>query len=155
MTDIVEGSETESFRTMRDDLCDFIGPNAEKYLRAYNSKGWAGYSFAAALIPIPWLMYRKMYVATAGFLFVAVIIGVLLPHGGFSLAGAFGAMGKTLYLTQAERKIRKIDARDLPVAERMSLIRRAGGISWLGAAIGTIITIGLTVAVIAADYLPA
>jgi hypothetical protein len=144
-------------RTNRDDLRVFIGPNAERYLRAYDLKqtrrrGLAGFSVAAAFIPLAWLMYRKMYVAAGILLLGSLIIGLVIPDigPGIGIAGVFGVLGKTLYLSHAESRLRKIGARHLPPAEHVALLQRAGGVSWIGAVIGAIIMAGGVLAVIAA-----
>ncbi len=155
-------AEARTPHALRDDLRDFFGPNAEPYLRAYDRKmaslaksrrgNFLGFSLAALLVPLPWLMYRKMYIAAGGFLFAALLIGLLLPDAGasFSVAGICGAMGKALYVAHAEGKIRKIDGRHLSPSARTDLIRRAGGVSWLSAAIGIVIMAGTIAAMIAA-----
>ena len=147
MADITVGQgEAPRIRTFRDDLSDFIGPNAESYLRSYDLKakrGRAGFSFVAAFFTLPWLMYRKMYGAAGALLLAGLVIGFLLPHAtaGAGIGGVFGVMGKQLYLSHAEAKIKKISARQLSTEEHIAVISRAGGISWLGATLGSIITL--------------
>jgi len=149
--------EQGTVRTSRDDLRDFIGPNAERYLRAYDLRQarrrfLGGFSLAAAFIPLAWLMYRKMYIAAGILLLGSLIIGLVMPDigPGVGIAGAFGVLGKTLYLSHAESRLRKIGARHLPLAEHIALLKRAGGVSWVGGAIGAVIMAGCVLAAIAA-----
>jgi hypothetical protein len=147
----------DKVRTSRDDFRDFIGPNAERYLRAYDlrqarRRAFGSFSLAAAFIPLAWLMYRKMYVAAGILLLGSLIIGLVMPDigPGAGIAAVFGVLGKTLYLSHAESRIRKIGARHLPPAEHVALLKRAGGVSWISGAIGAIIMAGCVLAVIAA-----
>ncbi|HWT96380.1 MAG TPA: hypothetical protein VN229_02155 [Terriglobales bacterium] len=160
MADIaVEQNDASWPRTYRDDLRDFIGPNAESYLRSYDLKtkrGRAGFSWAAAFIPLPWLMYRKMYGAAGALLLGGLVISFLLPHmsAGAGIGAVFGVMGKQLYFSHADAKIKKISARQLPTEEHVAVISRAGGISWLGAALGSIITVAGVLAVLYTAHSP-
>jgi len=168
MTDIAEvpsqptgsqpvGGQPAEGRTSRDDLRDFIGPNADSYLRAHDARqarrfSFSNFSWAACFIPLPWLLYRKMYVIAAVFLFGSLILGVLLPDVkiGTGIAGVFGAMGKTLYLGHAESRVRKLANRGLAPADHVDVLKRAGGVSWLGGVIGALITAGFVALVILA-----
>ena len=128
----------------------FCGPNAGPYLRYYRDKyvnrgnrlnfGW---SWAAFLFWIPWTFYRKLYLVAFGLIALPVVMGALLP-GWTAMPLAGGAImiycalcGKRGYIEHALRKIRKIDAKGLPRAERDARIRREGGVSYLTASVAT------------------
>jgi hypothetical protein len=58
------------------DLRVFVGPNADFYLRSWGPAltgdgGVRGFNLAAAIIPVPWLLYRRMY---APALLVAAVV---------------------------------------------------------------------------------
>lgn len=138
------------------DLRLFIGPRADAYLAyfrgRYRDPGQSldlSWHWGAALFPIPWMFYRKLYVLGFGLLLLPVVAGALLPHkagvslGGLSLALFCGLLARRVYLDHAIRCIRRTDAAGLAPAERGARIRRTGGVSWLGAGLATALWFGL------------
>ncbi len=139
----------------RQDLALFIGTNAGRYLDRRQRHGW---HWPAALLPLPWLLYRKMYWEC--FALLALILPLRLAFPDFITPTLLplmmlGLYAHTLYMHSAHRRVRKADRRDLPGARRDRYLVRAGGISWPGAILGTLITVSvvgqiLTPAILAA-----
>ncbi len=127
------------------DLAHVIGANSADYIRRARGFAW---HWPAALVPVPWLLYRKMYPEC--FLYLAVVTlfplalsnPVLTP--GLSqvllLTLFLGLRGHMLYRHSALRRIRKADNRELPGARRTRYLTRAGGVSWPGAVLGVLVT---------------
>lgn len=131
----------------------FIGPNADAYLRHYlatRSSGrrtLRGLSWPAFFVPLPWMLYRKLYLEAIGMLAAAVFAAYALPqffpeYGRNATMGlwvGFAVVAKSIYLLRAERRVRAIVARNLPPAEHDAALRRAGGVSIIGAVMGSVL----------------
>lgn len=89
-------------------------------------------------------MYRRMYLYAGGILAIGVLIAVIFPkHGTGGAAGisiALCMMAKPVYLAFARRKINKAGEKAVDEADRLRRIAKAGGVSVVGAVIGSIIT---------------
>jgi hypothetical protein len=78
-------------------------------------------------------MYLWAALVSAGPLVLAYVPGLSYLDWGASLAGAFGLR---FYFADADRAIARIRAAAADEDEAEALIRRAGGVSWVGAAVG-------------------
>ncbi len=152
---LVDEAETPSER----DLALFIGRRAAPFLRTY----WRGggplsgpfllrsfalsWSWPAFLIPVPWLLYRKMYAIAFGYVAVIVLLGLSAPGAATSTGAAFsilmGLIGKGLYLQHALRRLRRADTRGLTGAQRDDYLQRAGGVSMAAATYGTLFVLSI------------
>jgi len=142
-------------RLYRDDLAQFVGPNADKYLGLYDrqkqgKRQGVSWCWGAFFVPLGWLLYRRMTLVAACVLGVAVLLAVLFPKftgGGWVI---IPMQCKQWYLLYAQRKIAKINARATSEEERIRLLQKAGGVSIAGAVIGTVITVAPLVALVLA-----
>jgi hypothetical protein len=119
-----------------EDLRDFFGPRADKYLaiyermRASNKTHVNSWNWIVFFTTFPWFFYRKMYLAGAGLIFLPMLAAYL-----FGLTGNAGAMaGVSLiangqYVLLGMRRLLKADALGLVGEERKEYLRRAGGVS--------------------------
>ena len=125
----------------------FIGNNAYFYMekwREHGGKTLKGWNWAAFLIGIEWMAYRKMYVeAVLAFLAVSaasIVLNLLLGLFGVSwgfgkaLGDLFrlvlGILGNLLYRNKALRSVRKTGVLDEP--SRLSYLKSKGGTSVIG-----------------------
>ncbi|QNH63696.1 DUF2628 domain-containing protein [Hymenobacter sediminicola] len=124
----------------------FFGRSREYYLELWQLRQQGKYvhfNIAAFFFGVFWFAYRRMYFVL--FLLVAVLLAeamleqALLGEArgqgrtilvGLVQASVLGAFGNTLYLWDAERKMRKILRRAIPKDDILALLRRAGGTSW-------------------------
>ena len=145
-TDVIADSvATEHER----DLALFIGRNAGRFERAWREISLrrlpVTWSWPGFLVPVPWLFYRKMYLAAFSYVATIVILGLAAPDVAGRLAAAFSiliaVLGKSLYVYHARRRIRRADARGLSGAARDDYLRRAGGVSPAAAIFGTLFTL--------------
>lgn len=117
----------------------FFARNRSRLMAHYDALGLGAWPFCwpGLLAPQAWFLYRKMYLWAAlvsvGPLLISYVPG--LAYLDWS-AALIGALGLKFYLAGAERTIARIraDARD--ENEARALIARAGGVSWIGGAIG-------------------
>ncbi|UQZ84563.1 hypothetical protein SK3146_03818 [Paenibacillus konkukensis] len=133
------------------ELCTFVGSNADFYLKKwkYKDKGW---NWAAFFCVYFWLAYRKMYlnlmiVFLAHILAILLYLTIITSSVGetsallrlilpfvVSLVSLFifpffmGFYGNRMYYNHATRKIEHIKSKILNEAEREKRIRRQGGV---------------------------
>ena len=124
----------------------FFGPNANYYLERWQLRQQGKYvtfNVAAFFGGLFWFAYRRMYLVLF-FIFVALILETLVEQAligeqqstratvlaNLVFASLYGAFGNSLYLWDAERKMRKIVRLGLPREELLARLRRAGGASW-------------------------
>ena len=123
---------------MDDDLRLFFGANGERLLRI-QSAGALALCWPGLLFPQAWFLYRKMY-GWAALVSAGPLVVVYLPHLSFLawIAALPGGLGLKFYFDRAQRTIRDIraDAPDEPAAR--ALIAKAGGVSWVGGAVGLV-----------------
>lgn len=154
--------QTAELSTIEQRLDSFIGLHSDEYLEYYQelyqkkSAGalghwhWVPFAFS-----ISWLFARRRYLTGLALLLLTLGLHVLLPGGpGIALGIAVialgcGFAGRPLYVALALRKIEQIEARRLWPVQRDTQLHRAGGVSIIGAAFGTI----LWVCTMAAPYL--
>lgn len=154
-------------------LADFIGRHAPIYLAHYRRTGSQrvpvtaparetanpaiSWHWAAFVLTIPWLFYRKMYLGGI----VLVILPVLFDHivpgslffgSGLMIAVCAGLYAKSWYLAHALSKIDRATERYSAMDRRLAYIRRAGGVSKPGAVFGAL-TQGITISLALRDLL--
>ncbi len=154
-------------------LADFIGTRAATYLAHYRRieradppaavqafqlpRRTMSWHWAAFLVTIPWLFYRKMYLGGI----VLVILPVLFDHiapgslffgSGFMIAICTGLYAKSWYLGHAVNKIDKATETFPTLEQHTAYLRRAGGVSIPGAVFGAL-TQGITVFLALRDLL--
>ena len=135
------------------DLTLFIGRNAGRFERAWREISWwrlpMTWSWPGFLVPVPWLFYRKMYLAAFSYVAAIIIMGLAAPGTAGKLAAAFSiliaVLGKSLYVHHARRRIRRADARGLTGPARDAYLQRAGGASPAAAIFGTLFTLSAIV----------
>ena len=129
----------------------YFGPNAEKYLdtadklRARNGtiSGWVPtWCWPAFWVPIPWMLYRKQWIAAAATLILPILAAYFFPLKGstsFAIGVLIAMFAKSYYVTTAAAQIRAIMAMESEPAEVRDRVRRAGGVSVAGAVVGGVI----------------
>ncbi|HEU0071222.1 MAG TPA: hypothetical protein VFS04_08000 [Alphaproteobacteria bacterium] len=129
-------------------LSAFIGPRAQTYVRHWQNttagarKFYSGIVWQVLLVPVPWLLYRKMYLAAAVVFFLPIAFELLFPGNkvfGIPFAVAIAISAKDYYLYHAKTKIKKIAARYPDTEQQREKIARTGGVSWPAAIIGVVV----------------
>jgi hypothetical protein len=131
-----------------DDLRLYLGRNPGPYMAFWERARASGHPFVwswnwwGLLFPLPWLFYRKIWAVGAAVVLLPVLLDAMIgigPGAGIALAALVAAGGKPLVVERAERKVRTIDALGLLSQESIDRLRRAGGVSRPGAAIGALL----------------
>ena len=139
----------------REDLALVIGTNADRYLDQARGYNW---HWPAALVPLPWLLYRKMYWECFAFLALVLPLRLVFPQfitPTLLPVMLLGLYAHTLYIHAARRRVRKANSRELPGARRNRYLVRAGGVSWPGAILGMLITLSVAAHLLAPTILAA
>lgn len=143
-------AEVFSDRTYRDDLKLFVGRNSEPFLALYDQQQGGRQRFLSMLcwpaffVPIAWYMYRRMHLYACLIIVIGIALGVFIEKlgsggtAGFSMV--FAATAKPIYLAFARRRIEKAGGQATDEVDRLKRIAKAGGISVIGAVIGTALT---------------
>jgi hypothetical protein len=122
----------------------FVGPNADQYLgkwrimEAHNkAHSW---NWAAFLLSIYWMAYRKMFqpaLLAAGAVLLLVVVGMLMPPIAaltnllvLGVAGGVGWRGNTLYRDHVGRSLARIEAVSPDPQARLTAAQSQGGVSW-------------------------
>jgi hypothetical protein len=144
-------AEVFSDRTYRDDLKLFVGRNAEAFLAFYDHQGGGRPRFFSAIcwpaffVPVAWYMYRRMYLYAGLIIILGIALGTLLEKlgsgGTVGISIALAGIAKPAYLAFAKRKIAKAGELATDEVDRLTRIAKAGGVSVMGAVIGTAITV--------------
>jgi hypothetical protein len=146
-----------------DDLRLYLGPNPGPYVAYWESARASGHPFVwgwnwwGLLFPVPWLFYRKIWAVGAAVVLLPVLLDAVLGFGseaGIGLAALIAAGGKALVIERAERKSKSVDALGLLSQESIARLRRAGGVSRPGAAIGALMMLAVLILALY-DRLPA
>lgn len=138
-----------------DELGLFVGENREKYrnkfARLYQNDGQyqTQWHWPAFLVPVPWMIYRKLYPWAAAL----IVLQMILPPIALAAVGiSMGMMGNYLYYRHAMQRIGKITASG---TERRDEIVQAGGTNSMLVTIGATFLIGLlTLFVYAQFFMP-
>lgn len=132
--------------SIRDDLYEFFGPRAGKFLAVYDKMRAAkkpyiiSWNWPVFLTIFVWHFYRKMYLLGA-VLMLCQFVG-LFVFGNYGLviyAVAVAAGGNRQYVLWAMQRLEKADALGLVAEKRQDYLRRAGGVSGLAATLAAII----------------
>lgn len=129
----------------------FVGPNADYYIAKWNEMAASGtgisWNWAAFLLSLFWLTYRKMFVAAgvtaAGFL-LFMLLGALVPSlalvtGGVTLglAALVGIFGNRVYRDHVDRSLAGLERSSPDPESLQEALRARGGVAMplaLGAA---------------------
>jgi len=140
----------------------FVGRNKHKYeptIEAMErsaddfSKWTIGWSWAALFVPVLWLAYRKMWAHAAVVYFAMIAIGYLAGNQAWLSSAAyivFALFAKSVYVSHAAGRIRRILASESNAAASAIAIRDAGGVSVGGAWIAFFLMLLPGVALVAA-----
>lgn len=140
----------------------FAGPKAELYQATYDKmrakspefrKLAIGWCWPAFFFTLPWLLYRKQWVYAAVILFLPAVLTFLFAvpnESGLAFTTMVAIMGKSFYVHDARRTIRRILDEEGHTEQARQRIARAGGTSTAGAVVGTAIFVIALAAQIAA-----
>jgi hypothetical protein len=133
----------------------YLGPNQDKFLETYERVVSSGSPFApsfvwpAFLLPVAWMLYRKLWVPAVLFMFLPMMIVYVtgVKFSALAITAALAVVAKPMYVLLARAQIKRIAARE-PDPERLrAKVAAAGGVSIPGMIIGILIT-GLGLALI-------
>jgi hypothetical protein len=143
----------------RDAFVAFVGPNADRFLPTFDKmqerdpglKGIVrGWCWPAFFVPLPWLLYRKQWAMAAAVIAVPIVLAYLFHSSRVSLglAVATAMTGKSVYVMDAARKIRKLCTQERDPIRQRERIAQAGGVSVAGAVLGALIIVAAIAAVV-------
>ncbi|MCZ4279611.1 DUF2628 domain-containing protein [Kiloniella laminariae] len=129
----------------------FVGPNADKFIRIYQAqqakKAGMSFNWAVLIAALPWLFYRKLYLTGLGVLLLPMALLYVfpaIPNGALTgLSVALVMVANAYYVGVALRQIKKLKALNLPREELHERLKKSGGTSPIGAAIGGVIVAAL------------
>lgn len=131
-----------------EDLRLYLGQNAQTFVSYWERLKASGYPFLwswtwwGALFPIPWLFYRKLWSTGAVLVLLPILLDAMIDFGlnaSLALGLLVGLTGKALVVERAESKTQNINDLGLVSQDSIDRLRRAGGVSAPGAAIGAIL----------------
>ena len=148
----IEGTSERSLFTL------FFGPKADLYLatleklrekNAALTSPVMTWCWPALFVPLPWLLYRKMWAAAAAIVILPILIYYFVPIGG-GVGGTVSSIviamfAKSFYVQSAAGKIRRIVSENADPEVVRDKVRRAGGVSVAGAVIGSCILLAVFV----------
>jgi Protein of unknown function (DUF2628) len=101
---------------------------------------FAGFNWAAVVLNVVWLLYRKMY-REFGVAIALIVAGAVLSIPlGIAEVGSLvnavvvvviGALGNGLYRRRARLVIGAARAREPELEKRLAILRKKGGVAWL------------------------
>ena len=161
-----------------DDMKVFLGPtNGDYYLRQFqklSSGSKVSWNWPAFFITTPWLLYRKMWAWTAGYVLgvplamVVVILAITLVVKDEELAASIYMVSylvvlfvlapmfaNAVYFSHAKAKIQKVKAAVDDVDQQRLQLARVGGTSGLGVLIALVVIVIPTIGILAAVAIPA
>jgi hypothetical protein len=143
-----------------EDLAEFFGPRADKYLAVYEKmrssgnpyvRGW---NWIVFFTTFPWFFYRKMYIWGALFIFLPPLLGYLFGlKGNAGIAAGMSVMGNSQYVLSALSRLKKADMLGLVGEERKNYLRRAGGVSIVAGTLSSVLFAAMLAVVILGVYL--
>lgn len=157
------GIDVDEEVKFRMDLTLFIRKNVDIYLDLYDENfresgsRWfiCSWHWPAFFVPLLWLLYRKLYLWAAVFLFASYLTifslslvvseGVATTIGQLVIPAILAIFAKRIYINHALQRIRKADERNLTLTERDAYLERAGGVSIPGAVFGCIVLFSMIV----------
>ena len=129
----------------------FVGRRPRKYMRTYD-KAEEGrpaltLNWAAFFVPLPWLLYRKLYLEGAVFAIVPALVAFVYLPASQILSAFIGMLfflfGHGYYVFKALNRIEAIEAGSGSDAEKEQEIQHSGGVSRAGAWIGVVVVTGM------------
>ncbi len=119
---------------IREDLREYFGPNADKYLEFYEKmrtgKETGMRNWIVCFTTFPWYFYRKMYITGSLLIFLPVLLNYLFGFtGNAGIAVALCMTANRQYVFSGISRLKKADALGLKNQERREYLRRAGGVS--------------------------
>ena len=147
-TDIITNPQEQDKGLSKKEMECFIGENSKFYLKKWNQKKrWNWAAFFGGML---WLGYRKMYlVATwiivAFILFdvVQFILNIHTKNGLETIVGiVLGLSGNSFYYSHMRSRVDKIQSLGIKGQDYYDEIKKAGGTSWLGVLIVSLMIIG-------------
>jgi len=140
-----------------DDFLEFVATNDSKFIPVYAAQ-LAGerwrlvVCWPALFVPLVWLLYRKMYAATALVTVTPIVLFMLhCPPLVIRIAvmstWILVGFGRHIYVWSARLEIADIRASASDDATALNAIRRAGGVSRAGAVIGVVLTLCIGLAI--------
>lgn len=141
----------------------FIGKNYDYYIRKWKiaglEKSKLSWNWAAFLLALPWMAYRKMY--RNCWIFLGLYSVIILAETAFGvsdtlfgvismgIAVTLGWQGNSLYKHHVQKKVKEITAMNTPEQTDIELARQGG--TNIGAAVGfTIACLALVILVVLA-----
>jgi uncharacterized membrane protein len=125
---------------VRNDLRDYFGPHAEKYLAVYdkmqarNKPYVVTWNWPVFATFYPWQFYRKMPGMGAANFFGLIVVAILFRVAGILVYAVLLALTtKSQYVLAAMKSLEQADRRSLIGRERQDYLRRRGGVSVVGA----------------------
>lgn len=144
-------TSAEIVRNERSLLELFVGRRPRKFLRTFDKaeEGRAALTlnWAAFFVPLPWLLYRKLYLEGAVFAIVPALVAFVYLPASQILSAFIGMLfflfGHGYYVYKALNRIESIEAGGGTDAEKELEIQQSGGVSRAGAWIGAVIVVGM------------
>ena len=144
----------------------FIGRNVEKFEPVLDQmeekrpdlrRMVVTWSWPAALVGFPWLLYRKQWGIAAVVLILPIVMGMILPNSSGNLGFAVGMamLARAFVVAHAGQKIRKLERLHADRAELEAAVVKAGGVSVVGAWIGGVVLALCTAAALVSRFAPA
>jgi hypothetical protein len=122
---------------IREDLREFFGPRADKYLAVYDKMRAANKSYIYSLSWVGltiyvWHFYRKIYGMGVTNIFMLLALGDLFGiYGIMAFALAFTSNTNSQYVLAAMKRVAKADALGLGGSERRNICGMQEACRWL------------------------
>jgi hypothetical protein len=154
----------DSTPVTKEEVEAFAGRNGREYWDLFQAPVaplplLAGFSFAAAVFHVVWMLYRKMYWEAVASWFVAIPVWIVWVSrfesaGAMSAAlrslsplvlmAAWGTLGNGLYLRRIRATVAKVRQQECDPKQRLTLLSARGGTSWFAPAIFVILHVVAT-----------
>jgi hypothetical protein len=161
--DIAGNGQSSDSDITCEEIVFYVGRKSAYYWREWEQplrtgRFATGFNWAACLVTIPWLFYRKLFREVAmvlgGALLLAVLQGLLgmvvgpdfkIAERGLEVAAAvaLGVLGNGLYLRRAKLVIAEARQHEPDQKRRAQLLMSRGGTSSLWAVVGVLLVFGL------------
>jgi hypothetical protein len=146
---------------VQQDLGEFFGPGAEKYLAVYEKMRARNMAYApftsnwtVFFTGFPWFFYRRMYLAGSLIIFLPVLAAYLFGSAGnIGIGVVLAVLANSQYVLSGMRRLLKADALGLAGEERQEYLRRAGGVSVVAAVLASMLFASMAAVVIIGLYL--
>jgi hypothetical protein len=152
VADAAEEAE-ESTLDEWDELALFVGENMDAYrgkfrqLQQNEGRFQWQWHWAAFAIPVPWLIYRKLYFWAVAYVLISLLVP---PIAMLAVAMVPGLLGNYVYYRHARQRIAKMTSSG---DERRNEIIQAGGTNSIPVTIGATILAGMVMSVLFYKFL--